>query len=277
MRLTPLDIKKQDFKKVMRGIDQEEVEAFLNMLAEQWQEVIAEQQRLERKVVEAEAKLEHYKQVEEALQEALKTARESSRQTLEAARRKAKAIVEEGVASATRIQKKAIEEQYDIRRSIAELGARHSEVIARLRGLLRSEMEILEEHERNHRVSTADLDEIELIQFDEAESQFDEEEQAAVQDMAELEEAGTAETYSPTPKDSYPVEDQDALIFSEPSAEVVPQEPAAPSSPVEPAVEKPTPQKSAEQRRSEDRSNHQSTHSDSPEIDRIRKILDDLA
>ena len=33
MKLTPLDIKKQEFKKVMRGFDPVEVDTFMDMMA----------------------------------------------------------------------------------------------------------------------------------------------------------------------------------------------------------------------------------------------------
>jgi len=86
MRLSPLDIKKQEFTRTLRGYDQDEVQAFLDMLAGQWEALLAEQRRTEEKVRELKAKMEHYEKVEEALQETLLTARESSQQALENAR-----------------------------------------------------------------------------------------------------------------------------------------------------------------------------------------------
>ena len=38
MRVTPLDIRRQKFRKSMRGYDQGEVDAFLEMLADAWEE-----------------------------------------------------------------------------------------------------------------------------------------------------------------------------------------------------------------------------------------------
>ena len=39
MRVTPLDIRRQKFRKGMRGYDPGEVDAFLEMLAEAWEDV----------------------------------------------------------------------------------------------------------------------------------------------------------------------------------------------------------------------------------------------
>jgi DivIVA domain-containing protein len=47
LRLTPLDIKKQEFKRSMRGYDPEEVNAFLEMVAEEFEALHREKNRLE--------------------------------------------------------------------------------------------------------------------------------------------------------------------------------------------------------------------------------------
>ena len=52
------------------------MQAFLDMLAGQWEALLAEQRRTEEKVRELKAKMEHYQKVEEALQETLLTARQ---------------------------------------------------------------------------------------------------------------------------------------------------------------------------------------------------------
>ncbi|NVM02542.1 MAG: DivIVA domain-containing protein, partial [Candidatus Helarchaeota archaeon] len=40
MKLTPLDIKRQEFKKVMRGYDVIEVDAFLEMVADEYESLL---------------------------------------------------------------------------------------------------------------------------------------------------------------------------------------------------------------------------------------------
>ena len=60
MNLTPLNIRKQDFDKSLRGYDPEEVEAFLDTVATQWEEMEDERRRLENKVQELENQMDHY-------------------------------------------------------------------------------------------------------------------------------------------------------------------------------------------------------------------------
>ncbi|HET6567952.1 MAG TPA: DivIVA domain-containing protein, partial [Rhodothermales bacterium] len=60
MRLTPLDIRKQEFGRGFRGFAEDEVTSFLQMLSNQWEEMLTEQRGLEQKARDAEVKLEHY-------------------------------------------------------------------------------------------------------------------------------------------------------------------------------------------------------------------------
>ncbi len=47
MRLSPLDIKKQEFSRtIRRGYDPDEVHAFIDMLAGQWEDLLAEHEHL---------------------------------------------------------------------------------------------------------------------------------------------------------------------------------------------------------------------------------------
>ncbi len=147
MKLSSLDIRKQEFSRTFRGYDREEVHAFLQMLANQWQELIDEKDRLEEKRREQEMKLQHYMKVEEALEQALQTARESSRQAIENAERKARMIVEEAEARAEEIKRGAEEERHQIKREAAKITGRRHEIVARLRAFLMSEMELLAHYE----------------------------------------------------------------------------------------------------------------------------------
>ncbi len=143
MKLTPLDLRKQDFTRVMRGYDPDEVQAFLQMLSEQWEDVLATNRRLEDRVRTVETKLEHYERVEEALQEALHTARENKEQILQNAKREAEVTLKEAEARADEITREARTDRDRFRGEAERLEGRRSEIVARLRAFLLSEMELL--------------------------------------------------------------------------------------------------------------------------------------
>ena len=143
MHLTPLDIRKQEFTRRVRGDDPDEVQAFLKMLADQWEATLEEQHRMEARLAEYQRKLAHYERIEEALEETLRTARQSARQTQETAEQKARQIVDEAEHRAGDIKREAEQDRLRLKRETAKLNSRRNEIVARLRAFLMSEMEML--------------------------------------------------------------------------------------------------------------------------------------
>ena len=143
MRLTPLDIRKQEFTRAFRGYDADEVLAFLQMLSSQWEDLLDENRRRDEKIRDLENKMAHYEKVEEALQEALQTARETSRDALQNAEEKARLILENAQNRAEEITRDAEQDRHQIKRDAAKLSGRRSEIVTRLRAFLMSEMELL--------------------------------------------------------------------------------------------------------------------------------------
>lgn len=170
MKLSPLEIKKQEFARSFRGYDVEEVQAFLQMVAGQWESLMEQNRRLEEQVTELEHKIEHYEKVEEALQDALETARENAQQKLENAEEKADQLVREAEMKAERIREEAQDERYAIRREVSELQHRRQEIVTRLRAFLMSEMEMLAEYEGDDPIGFIKL----LPQGDPTEASVDE-------------------------------------------------------------------------------------------------------
>ncbi len=52
MKITPLEIKRQEFKKTMRGYDTIEVETFLEMVSNEMEELIHENRDQKDKIIE---------------------------------------------------------------------------------------------------------------------------------------------------------------------------------------------------------------------------------
>ena len=141
--MTPLDIKKQEFTRSFRGVDAQEVYNFLQMVGDQWNNLLDENRRLEQKVREFDSKLEHYRKIEEALQEALETARDNSHKTIENAQREAQIILKEARSASEEIRKRASGDHKRLKHDITKISGRRDEIVARLRAFLMSEMELL--------------------------------------------------------------------------------------------------------------------------------------
>lgn len=158
MKLTPLDIKKQEFTRSFRGVDAQEVYNFLQMVGDQWNNLLDENRRLEQKVKEYDSKLEHYRKIEEALQEALETARDNSHKTIENAQREAQIILKEARSASEEIRKKASTDHKRLKHDISKISGRRDEVIARLRAFLMSELELLSRFEGQDAIGYVRLD-----------------------------------------------------------------------------------------------------------------------
>ena len=161
MKLTPLDIKKQDFKHGFRGYEEEEVRAFLQMLSEQWQELLDEKRRLEDRVREQRSKMEHYEKIEEALQEALETARENSKKTLANAEREAQLILQEARVRATEVERDAVTRRDRARHHLETLLSQRDQVVAQQRAFLTTQLDVLSDFEQRAQrpVSPAGMEE----------------------------------------------------------------------------------------------------------------------
>lgn len=147
MKLSALDIRKQEFARTFRGYDPEEVESFLQVVATGWQELVDDLRRANDKINEQQMKLEHYMKVEEALEEALQTARSSARQTIESAERKASDMLQEAENRIVSLQRDADANRLEVKRETARYAVRQQEIVAKLRAFLVSEMEMLRHFE----------------------------------------------------------------------------------------------------------------------------------
>src|SRR6185436_13641319 len=142
MRLTPLDIREQQFRRVMRGLDPEEVEAFLSNVANEFEALVAGNNELRQRVLELEEKNVEYKTMEKALRDALLAAERVMGEAKESAQREAGLIVREAEMSAERAKGRLQQDLVQIQRDISELRRLKDAYLTRVRWLLRSHLEM---------------------------------------------------------------------------------------------------------------------------------------
>ncbi len=87
MKLTALEIKQQQFEKSLRGYDVSEVNAYLNLVANEWEHMVGKMKEMEAQLDKMDEKLKHYERVEQALHETLQTAKDSAEQKLVGAKK----------------------------------------------------------------------------------------------------------------------------------------------------------------------------------------------
>lgn len=136
MKLSALDIKKQEFKKTMRGYDLTEVRAFLDIVSSQWESLVSENRDQLTRLTELETQLKDYRQVEKVLHQTMLNAEETSRQTIENARQQSQNLVKEAELKGSSIIEAARRDVAELRQQIQILNSQRSDSINRLKGMV---------------------------------------------------------------------------------------------------------------------------------------------
>lgn len=149
MKLTALEIKQQKFERSIRGYDISEVNAFLGVVASEYEHLVGKNRELENEIQQMRDKLKHYEKVEEALHETLQTAKESAEQRLNGAKQEAKNRIEKAEMEAERIVREAQQQRQQIRQSILSLLDRREEIIRGISSYLDLARESLDSFSRD--------------------------------------------------------------------------------------------------------------------------------
>ncbi|MHB2147894.1 DivIVA domain-containing protein [Calditrichota bacterium LG25] len=144
MKLTPIDIKKQEFKTALRGYDRVEVETYLEYVAEEYERLLQNNQRLEKEVGVLKAELRHYKDVEKTLKQTLYEVQQTSQLSKKTSEKEAELIRREAEVQAKKMIEDARGEVSLLKRELADLKQQKDSLITRLRYLLSSQLELLE-------------------------------------------------------------------------------------------------------------------------------------
>ncbi|HPG41666.1 MAG TPA: DivIVA domain-containing protein [bacterium] len=143
MKLTPLDIRKQEFKRSMRGFDSDEVEAFLGMVADELELLIREKNQANDELIKLRTQLKDYQRVEQTLRDTLVKAHNTVEDTRANSRREAEIIIHEAELQADNIIKEAKEDLFRLRNEISFVKAQKESFAKRLKHLLESQIELL--------------------------------------------------------------------------------------------------------------------------------------
>ena len=95
MKITALDIRQKTFEKSFRGVDKDEVQAFLTTISQQWERMGDENRELRLKLEHAQQDVQKMREVESSLYRTLKTAEDTSSSITEQAQRDADLRVRE--------------------------------------------------------------------------------------------------------------------------------------------------------------------------------------
>ncbi|MFH1862382.1 MAG: DivIVA domain-containing protein [bacterium] len=144
MKLTPLEIRKQEFSKSFRGYNVEEVRAFLETVADQYDALQKAVNQLSDQVVRLETRLADYQNLEKTLQETLIKAEENARRAKATSQREAEITIREGELQAQRLLSDARRQADQLKAEILMLQSRREAFIKKLKYLMQSQIELIE-------------------------------------------------------------------------------------------------------------------------------------
>jgi DivIVA domain-containing protein len=138
--LTPLDIRKQEFRKTLRGYELGGVEDFRLRVADELERILRDRSVLEERLAALTDQLRSFRERERALNEALVTAQQLREETRVAAEREAQAIRREAEADARHIVEDAHAAEAAARRQMSEAERQFQAYLGGFRALLERQM-----------------------------------------------------------------------------------------------------------------------------------------
>lgn len=144
MRLTPLDIQQKQFQKALRGVDAHEVKQFLELCADEFEELVRETIELKEEVRSRDALLAENRDRERALHDALVSAQRLAAEMREQARKEAEIIVCEAELQGDKIIQDAHARRSSLIEELGELKRQKVSFETEIRVAVESHLKLLE-------------------------------------------------------------------------------------------------------------------------------------
>jgi cell division initiation protein len=159
MRLSAIDIKKQEFRKAFKGYDVGEVEAYLDTVANELERLVRENESLQDKVALLEKErdslsreIEMFRDNEKTFQKAIVKSQDLAEDVIENATKRAELITKEAeiISSKTRLQ--VHEEILNLKQELEELRMKNEAIIDDVKNYLIEKLNSIEEYSKNRKI-----------------------------------------------------------------------------------------------------------------------------
>lgn len=147
--LTPVDIETVEFKKVALGYSPDEVNSFLDKVIVEFEYLYKENIKLNDKVNVLNDGIQYYKSLEDTLKNSIILAEKTASETKYNANQSSEHIIKEAQLKATEILQDANKKLYDLEYEVMKMKRQYNNIKTKLRALLNTEIEILNESEKD--------------------------------------------------------------------------------------------------------------------------------
>ncbi len=179
MRLSAIDIKKQEFRKAFKGYDVGEVEAYLDTVANEIENLVKENESLREKIASLEKdkndlthEIDIFRDNEKTFQKAIVKSQDLAEDVIENATKRAELITKEAeiLSSKTRLQ--AQEEMLNLRQELEDLRIKNEAIIEDIKNYLIEKLNSIEEYSKNRKIYR--MEEHKIADFDDSPAEKEE-------------------------------------------------------------------------------------------------------
>lgn len=144
MKISPLDIQQQQFHKKLLGLDTREVEVFLELLRNEFEEIIKENNDLKDELRKRTAEADEFREKEQTLKDAMLTAQRILEEIRTNARKEAELIIADAQVKAQELVNSAQLRSMEIMDEIKDLKRQKVQFEANLRALLETHLKMID-------------------------------------------------------------------------------------------------------------------------------------
>lgn len=147
MKLTPLDIRHKEFRRSMRGYSDEEVDVFLDEVADEFERLFQENIDAQDRIQRLEQQVAQYEQLKETLQATLISAQQQADEVRANARKEAELILKDSELKGRDLVGEAYTEKQRVQQSLIQLRQVEEDFRFKFRSLLEAHLNLLAEDE----------------------------------------------------------------------------------------------------------------------------------
>ena len=144
MRITPLDIRKQPFRKKLKGFDPDEVNSFLELVADEFESLNRQNDELASQLKQCSQQLDGYRRIEKTLNETLLTAQRATDEARLNAQKEAELIIKDAQIRADRYEHEARRRVHTLESELLSLKNQRESFLTRFKSMLRDQTALLE-------------------------------------------------------------------------------------------------------------------------------------
>lgn len=155
--LSAKDIRKSDFRKIFRGYDTNEVDAFLETVSLRYERLFDDNAALNEKIRQLSTDLEVYKENESTLQKAIVKAQDLAEEALVIAKKRSENIIREAELNSQKIMQDVEKDIMSKKQELEELKLRNDKLVEDVKLFFLEKLNEMDEFIRNRNVYTMEL------------------------------------------------------------------------------------------------------------------------